>query len=132
MGNPFGIALFYCVATESRLKVVVLAGAVSAVVILGSIGLVRFANRERQQTPAIVAAAASLADIPDSLIQELQSRESFSSRRDEFARELMDGVLPVDSVRTFYASYAMWMRDGRWDSSEVHELSQFLGLETTP
>lgn len=136
MGIPSGIALFSfmtgSVAGESRLKLLVLAGVVSAVVIFGSIAVVRFSNRNRQLTPAIIEAAHSLTSVPDSLVSELYPLGEFAKRRDDFAHELAVGSLPVDSVRTFYQSYALWMRDGHWDSSDVRRLAGFLGISAAP
>jgi hypothetical protein len=134
MGNPPGIALFSFMADpksgESRLKVLALAGVVAAIVILGSMAVVRFANRNRQLTPAVVAAAHSLSTVPDSLVA-LQPQD-FSKRRDDFAQKLIAGALPADSVRAFYQSYARWMRDGRWDTADVVELGRYVGIEPFP
>ncbi len=136
MGNPSGIALFSCVVNlssgESKLRLLVLASTVSAIVILGSVGVVRYANRDRQLTPAIVEASSSLMTIPDSLILDELDATTFMVRRDEFARQLAEGFLPVDSVRAFYQSYGLWMRDGRWDSSDVIGLAGFLGIPSIP
>ncbi len=116
--------------SDSKVRVLVLAGVVSAVVIFGSIGLVRYANRGRQLTPAIVDASRSLLTIPDSLFQGAVPSGELLARRDEFARQLAEGLLPVDSVRAFYQSYALWVRDGRWDLADVNELSSYLGAPT--
>jgi len=136
MGNPVGIALFSFMAAmlkgDSKVSVILLAGVVSAVVILGSIGLVRYSNRDRQITPAIVDASRSLLTIPDSLFQDAVDGSALLTRRNEFARQLTEGSLPVDSVRAFYQSYALWMRDGRWDLADVNELSGFLGAPPAP
>lgn len=135
MGNPARIALFSFMsdreAGESKLRTLALAGVVSAIIIFGSIGVVRFANRNRQLTPAIVAAAQNLSTLPDSLASTLYAPESFTQRRDEFARQVASGALPVDSVRSFYQAYSRWMRDGRWDSGDVADLGEFLGLPPT-
>jgi hypothetical protein len=136
MGNPVGIALFSFMAgvlkSDSKVSVLILAAVVSAVVIFGSIGLVRYSNRGRQLTPAIADASRSLLTIPDSLFQGTVDTGAILTRRDEFARQLAEGLLPVDSVRAFYQSYALWMRDGRWDLADVRELSSFLGAPTAP
>lgn len=136
MGNPLGIALFSFMAnvfaSDSKLRVLMLAVAVSGVVILGSIGIVRYANRGRQVTPAIADAALKLGSIPDSLLIAIPDRAQFTSRRDEFAQQLEDGTLPVDSVRAFYHSYALWMRDGRWDADDIDSLANYLGTSDTP
>ena len=136
MGNPLRIALFSFMASssakESRLRVLALTGVVSAIVVVGSIGVVRYSNRGRQITPAIIEAASSMQSIPDSLISRISTAEAFSRRSDEFAGQLVSGALPVDSVRVFYQSYAMWMRDGHWDLSDLSELALFLAVPTTP
>ena len=135
MGNPAGIALFYYMANlttgDSKLRVMVLAAAVSAVIIVGSIAVVRYANRDRQVNPAIESAAQTIVSIPAERLTGSYPGGSFITRRDEFANQLMTGALPVDSVRAFYHSYALWMRDGRWDSSDVAELSAYLGVQPT-
>jgi hypothetical protein len=136
MGNPLRIALFSYVtppgSVESKLKIIALACVVSAVAIFGSIAVVRMANRDRQITHAIIEAARSLSTAPDSLVPSGLPVESFADRRDSFARSLSEGALPVDSVRAFYASYVMWMRDGRWDSSDVRGLAVYLGFSPAP
>jgi hypothetical protein len=135
MGNPLGIALFSFMGTaisgDSKLRVLILAGVVSAIITFGSIGVVRYANRDRQLTPAIAAASQSVLEIPDSLISGTPDPAGFIARREEFARQLMEGALPVDSVRAFYQSYALWMRDGRWDPDDVIGLAGFLNNPTT-
>ena len=136
MGNPVGIALFSFMASQmtgdSRWRVLILAGVVSGVVIIGSIGIVRYGNRSRQITPAIVDASRNVMAIPDSMLVKLSDPEGFISRRDEFARKLAEGALPVDSVRVFYQSYALWMRDGQWDSEDINGLAQFIGSTSSP
>lgn len=136
MGNPSGIALFSFMASsptgDSKLRVFVLAAAVSTIVALGSIVVVRYANRDRQLNPAIIDASRNLMKVPESLIVTLPDRAQFITRRDEFVRQLSEGVLPVDSIRAFYQSYALWMRDGRWDPSDVSDLSGFLGVPIVP
>ena len=136
MGNPVGIALFSCMASpiaiDSKWKVLALAGAVSAVVILGSIGIVRHSNRGRQVTPAILDASRALLAIPGSALSEVIDDSTFMVRRDEFARQLAEGALPVDSVRAFYQSYSVWMRDGKWDPADLIALSAFLSTTSIP
>lgn len=117
---------------DSKLRVLSLAVVVSGVIILGSIGVVRYSNRGRQITPAITNAAQTLTAIPDSLIARVSDAERFVRRRDEFARRLIEGSLPVDSVRAFYQTYALWMRDGRWTSADVDSLASFLDLTPSP
>jgi hypothetical protein len=119
-------------AGEPRLKVLALAGVVSAIIIFGSIGVVRFSNRDRRLTPAVVQASRALGAIPDSLIPAHFPADVFARKRDEFASHLERGILPVDSVRAFYQSYALWMRDGRWDTSDVRRLTAYLGVVPAP
>jgi hypothetical protein len=136
MGNPPGIALFSfmtdVMAKESKLKILALIGIVSAIVIFGSIAVVRFSNRNRQLTPAIVDAARSLSTIPDEIVASQPDPEAFRTGRDQLARELTEGTLPVDSVRDFYQSYALWMRDGKWDTTDVRDLTRYLNIKITP
>ncbi len=133
MGNPSGIALFSYVSgtvqKESKLRVLLLAVAVGAVVVFGSIGVVRFANRGRQVTPAITAAAQDLGSIPADLIPSNVDSTEFIRRRDALVEQLIKGDLPVDTVRRFYQEYAMWKRDGRWDTTDAQGLTAFLGLK---
>ncbi len=117
---------------ESKLRILVLIGVVSAVVIFGSIAVVRFSNRNRQQTPAVIESARNLATIPEEIIAAQPDVEAFRTGRDRFARELAEGSLPVDSVRGFYQSYAMWMRDGKWDTTDVRDLTRYLNIKITP
>lgn len=136
MGNPSGIALFSfmagAMAKESKLRILVLIGVVSAIVIFGSIAVVRFSNRNRQLTPAIAEAARSLSTIPDEIVESQPDPDAFRAGRDQLARELTEGTLPVDSIRGFYHSYAMWMRDGQWDSTDVRDLTRYLNIKITP
>lgn len=136
MGNPLGIALFSFMGAamtgESKLRILVLIGVVSAIVIFGSIAVVRFSNRNRQLTPAVIEAARSLSTIPDEIIAVQPDAEAFRTGRDQFARKLAEGSLPVDSVREFYQSYAMWMRDGKWDTTDVRDLTRYLNIKITP
>jgi hypothetical protein len=136
MGNPSRIALFSfmtgAMARESKLKILILIGVVSAIVIFGSIAVVRFSNRNRQSTPAIVDAAQSLSTIPDEIVAVQPDPDAFRAGRDQLVRELTEGTLPVDSVRGFYQSYAMWMRDGKWDTTDVRDLTRYLSIKITP
>lgn len=117
---------------ESKLRVLGLIALVAGIVILGSIGVVRFGNRDRQLTPGVVEAAHSLDSIPSDIIARIYPDQPFIELRDAFKSQLESGSLPVDSVRGFYQSYALWMRDGRWDESDVRELAPYLGLDASP
>lgn len=117
---------------DSKLRILILAAVVSGVVIVSSIGVVRYSNRDRQKSPAITHAAQSLTAMPDSLLAHVPDAAEFANRRGEFARQLIEGSLPVDSVRAFYQSYALWMRDGRWNSADIDSLASFLALPSRP
>lgn len=115
-------------STESKWKVLGLAVTASAVIVLGSIGVVRLNNHDRQLSPAIIDAAHSLSGIPDSLAMAAGIDSDFAVRRDDFARQLLQGELSVDSARAFYQAYALWRRDGDWDPEDIRQLAPFLGL----
>jgi len=100
-----------------------------AAVVVASIGLVRLRNRGRQATTAVVWAAESLMQIPDSVAATAFPLELFTAARQRFCAQLRDGALPVDSVRTFYQAYALWARDGVFEPDEVAQLGIFLGLK---
>ena len=80
----------------------------------------------------MIEAARSLATIPDEIIAAQPDADAFRAGRDQFARDLAEGSLPVDSVRGFYQSYAMWMRDGKWDTTDVRDLTRYLNIKITP
>jgi hypothetical protein len=113
---------------ETKWTVLGLAVAASAVIVLGSIGVVRLNNQDRQLSPAIIDAANSLSVIPDSLAMAAGIGSDFTLRRDAFARQLLQGELSVDSARAFYQAYALWRRDGDWDLDDIRQLAPFLGL----
>lgn len=117
---------------ESKLRVLGLVALVAGIVIPGSIGVVRFGNRDRQLTPGVVEAARSLDSIPSDIIARIYPDRPFMELRDAFKSQLESGSLPVDSVRDFYQAYALWMRDGRWDESDVRALATYLGVEASP
>lgn len=113
---------------ETKWTVLGLAVVASAVIVLGSIGVVRLNNQDRQLSPAIIDAAHSLSGIPDSLAMAAGIATDFTARRDDFARQLLQGDLSVDSARAFYQAYALWQRDGDWDLEDIRQLAPFLGL----
>lgn len=113
---------------ETKWTVLGLAVVASAVIVLGSIGVVRLNNQDRQLSPAIIDAAHSLSGIPDSLAMAAGIATDFTARRDAFARQLLQGDLSVDSARAFYQAYALWQRDGDWDLEDIRQLAPFLGL----
>ncbi|MEW5702695.1 MAG: hypothetical protein AB1792_10760 [Candidatus Zixiibacteriota bacterium] len=110
---------------RSTIAVVVIA---VAIVIGGSIGLVRWRNGGRQLTPAITWAAESLLQIPDSVAAAVFPLDAFAVARQRFCTQLRGGTLPVDSVRSFYQAYALWVRDGVMSAEDVVQLGRFLGL----
>lgn len=122
---------------ESKWIALIVAGLVCAVISLGSIVAVRYANRNRAVTPGIALAATRLDSVPDSLVilcfpedSDHDALEVFSGYHHDFTLALTSGALPVDSVRGFYQSYALWMRDGDWDSSDVAQFGAYLGIQT--
>jgi hypothetical protein len=99
-----------------------------AAVVIASIGLVRMRNRGRQVTTAVVWAAESLMQVPDSVATTAFPLELFTAARQRFCAQLRGGALPVDSVRAFYQAYTLWARDGVFEPEEVAQLGIFLGL----
>ena len=104
--------------------------ATMTVVVLGSIGVVRFRNRDRAVTQAVIWAADALANIPDSAIAGAFPIQDFDRSRRRFTSQLRDGELPVDSVRAFYQAYALCARDGIISGDEVRQFGAFLGLSS--
>jgi len=98
------------------------------IVIIASLGLVRYQNRHRSVTTAVQWAADAIAAIPDSLAQGAYPLDRYHAARDRFVAELRSGSLPVDSVRAFYQVYASWARDGILTADEVAALGPYLGL----
>lgn len=107
---------------------ILMAVAVAAVVIGGSIGLVRFRNRDRGATQAVYWAVDHLAAVPDTVVKQTISLSSYHAALSEFRSALTDGRVPVDSIRNFYHEYALWSRDGVIDADEVVDCLPYLGL----
>ncbi len=101
---------------------------VVGVVIAGSIGLVRFRNRDRGSAQAIVRVAKALRDIPDSVVAAVFDPGAYTAAAAQFADAVTDNTLPVDSLRAFYHQYALWARDGSISQDELREIGLYFGV----
>lgn len=109
-----------------------LALALTGVVIVSSIVLVRYVNRDRAMTTAVAWALESLNEIPDDLLMTAFSAADFKSAVTEFEEGIRTRRIPVDSVRAFYAAYALCARDGKWNRTEILRMGTFIGLSESP
>ena len=100
-------------------------------VIVASIGLVRYRNRDRAPTQTIQSAVQSLAAIPDSTIASIFDPSTFHTARNQFLDNVRGGRVSVDSIRSFYQTYCLWARDGAIDTADVHAFGAYLGLTRT-
>ena len=107
---------------------ILMAVVVSAVVIGGSIGLVRYRNRHRGATQPVFWAVDHLATAPDTVVAKVVSLSSYHQALSEFRTSLEEGALPVDSIRNFYHTYTLWSRDGVFDVREIAACLPYLGL----
>lgn len=101
---------------------------VVGVIIVASIGLVRYSNRDRGAAQAIVWAAEALRDLPDSVVAAVFDPGIYAASAARFADAVKENSLPVDSLRAFYERYALWARDGRIDQDEMREIGLTLGV----
>lgn len=98
------------------------------VIIAGSIGLVRYRNRDRGSAQAIVWAAEALRNLPDSVVADVFDLSIYKAASEQFADDVKENSLPVDSLRAFYERYALWARDGKIDPNEMREIGLYLGV----
>lgn len=103
---------------------------ISGTVILASMGLVSFRNRNRAATQAIQWAADQLDRIPEDTVARVYEPAVFYEAVGEFHRAIRDNTVPVDSVRRFYQEYALRFRDGHFTAEEVAGIGPYLGLPT--
>ncbi|HUU45258.1 MAG TPA: hypothetical protein VM118_05950 [Acidobacteriota bacterium] len=96
------------------------------VVVAGSIGLVRFRNRERGVTQAVLWAVEDLRAVPDSVIAGVYAVDAYRDATGGLADALR--ALPVDSIRAFYHAYSLWARDGVLTAGELRVAGPYLGL----
>jgi len=101
---------------------------ISGTVILASMGLVSFRNRNRGATQAVQWAADQLDRIPEDTVARVYTPAIFYEAVGEFHRAIRDNSVPVDSVRQFYQEYALRARDGHFTAEEVAEIGPYLGL----
>lgn len=101
---------------------------VVGVVIGGSIGLVRFRNRDRGSAQAIIRAADALRAIPDSVVAAVFDPEAYKAAATQFSDAVTDNALPVESLRAFYHRYALWARDGSISTDELREIGLYFGV----
>lgn len=112
-------------ATWRGLGAVVL---ISGTVVLASMGLVSFRNRNRGATQAVQWAADQLDRIPEDTVARVYTPAIFYEAVGEFHRAIRDNTVPVDSVRHFYQEYALRARDGHFTAEEVADIGPYLGL----
>ena len=109
-------------------QVALFAVVVVGVVIVGSIGLVRYRNRDRGSAQAILWAAEALRDIPDSVVTAVFDLSIYTAAAAQFADAVQENSLPVDSLRAFYHQYALWARDGTISTDEMRKIGLYLGV----
>jgi len=102
--------------------------ALAAVVIISSMVLVRYRNRDRALSNAVSWALESLRAVPADVVSQVCPAPDFTQAVAGFERHVRDGAVPVDSVRAFYADFALAARDGHWTPDEVARLARYLGL----
>ena len=110
---------------KAILATVIVLGAV----IGGSIGLVRYQNRERGATNAVFWAMESLATVPDSLIAAAYRPAAYYAAAKLYTKAMRNGDISVDSVRSFYQEYVMWARDGIITADELRAFGPYIGLQ---
>ncbi len=101
---------------------------ISGTVIVASMGLVSFYNRNRAATQAVQWAADQLDRIPEDTVARVYTPAVFYEAVGEFHRAIRDNSVPVDSVRSFYQEYALRARDGHFTADEVADIGPYLGL----
>ena len=101
-----------------------------AAVIAASITLVRFHNRDRGVTQAVLWAVDDLSAVPDSVIAGVYSVDAYRAATGRLADALR--ATPVDSIRAFYQAYALWARDGIITTDELRAAGPYLGLTPLP
>lgn len=101
---------------------------ISGTVIIASMGLVSFHNRNRGATQAVQWAADQLDRIPEDTVARVYTPAVFYEAVGEFHRAIRDNSVPVDSVRHFYQEYALRARDGHFTAEEVADIGPYLGL----
>lgn len=111
---------------ESRWRVLLTAIMSCAVVVVTSITLVRLQNQDRASSPGFRFVAERIGTIPDSVAGHVMDIDSFRVRCDAFVDAICAGELPVDSLRKFYQDYALWARDGSWDTTEVRSFTAYI------
>jgi hypothetical protein len=101
---------------------------VSGTIILASMGLVSFRNRNREASQAVQWAVEALRQVPEDTVGRAYIPAVFYKAVGEFHQAVHDNTLPVDSVRQFYQAYSLWARDGVITAQEVADLGPYLGL----
>ena len=101
---------------------------ISGTVVLASMGLVSFRNRNRGATQAVQWAAERLDRIPEDTVMRVYTPAVFYEAVGEFHQAIRDLAVPVDSVRQFYHAFSLWARDGHFTAQEVADMGPFLGL----
>jgi hypothetical protein len=110
-------------------RAVLAAAAVLIAVIGGSIGLVRYQNRDRGATNAVLWALESMASVPDSLIVTAYRPAVYYAATRRLTEAIRDHDISVDSVRAFYEEYVMWARDGIITADELRAFGPFIGID---
>jgi hypothetical protein len=101
---------------------------VSGTIILASMGVVSFRNRNRAASQAVQWAVEALRQIPEDTVGRVYMPAVFCQAVGEFHQAVRDNAIPVDSVRQFYHAYSLWARDGIITAQEVAYLGPYLGL----
>lgn len=105
---------------------------ITVLIIAGSISLVRFRNRDRGATQAVLWALDDMAAVSPELTAVVFAPQRYPLALNRFRTQMESHELPVDSVRVFYHEYAYHARDGKLDSDDLRVLGAFFGLTPAP
>ncbi|GAB4320694.1 MAG: hypothetical protein Kow0074_11180 [Candidatus Zixiibacteriota bacterium] len=117
--NSWGLGLFWGLLTV-------------LIIIAASIALVRFRNRDRGETQAVMWALEDMEAVPKVLSAALFAPQRYDLALKRFRMAIEEHELPVDSIRAFYQEYALHARDGELDAGDLRALGPFFGLTAIP
>jgi len=114
---------------QSAWRALVTAIVVTAPIIVASMLLVRFRNRDREDSKAI---AFALNDVHTAVTEQasvIPGGRGYVVAVERFQQEVALDKLPVDSVRHFYQAYALVARDGMLELRDLRELAPYFGIQ---
>ena len=114
---------------QSAWRALITAIVVVAPIIVASMLLVRFRNRDREDSKAIAYALSQLHTAVEAESSIIPNGRGYVVAIERFEQQLTDDKLPVDSVRQFYQSYAIVARDGLLELRDLRQLAPYFGIE---